>query len=61
MVNLPCSAWVNRSRARARKKINEDDMATKIQAGYKGMMAREEFSDLINTRWSIRHKLYITL
>ena len=28
-------------------------MATKIQAGYKGMMAREEFSDLINTRLSI--------
>ena len=27
----------------------EDDIATRIQAGYKGMIAREEFKDLRDT------------
>ena len=44
------SAWVNRGKARVKTKMDEDDIATKIQSGYKGMVAREEFKDLKNTK-----------
>ena len=44
------SAWVNRGRARVQTRLDEDDIATRIQAGYKGMLAREEFKDLRNTK-----------
>ena len=47
---LPASAWVNRGKSRARKAMDEDAIATKVQAGYKGMIAREEFRDLRNTK-----------
>lgn len=45
-LQIVLSAWVNRGKARVRTKIEEDDIATKIQAGYKGLVAREEFKDL---------------
>ena len=44
------SAWVNRGKARVQSRLDEDDVATKIQSGYKGMLAREEFKDLRNTK-----------
>ena len=34
--------------------MDEDDIATKIQSGYKGMVAREEFKDLKNTKYAIQ-------
>ena len=39
------SAWVNRSKNKVKQRnetVDLDDIATKIQAGYKGMIAREE-------------------
>ena len=48
--HIVCSAWVNRGRARVKTKMDEDDIATKIQAGYRGVVAREEFKDLRNTK-----------
>ena len=45
---MDCSAWMNRDKASVRRRqetpLTEEQCATKIQAGYRGLLARESWA-----------------